>query len=358
MRPFLALLALLQPVLPAAASPTSRSELVSHWEAPPSVNVETRETTFRNRDVTLSGTIHYPKSVPVRSALIVTHGASSPDRSLPLYDHLTKMLPPLGMAVLVFDRRGSGKSSGDLAQSDYELLARDALAGREAVARELNIDRSKIGFWGLSQGGWLAVLASSIDPTSAFAISVSAPLVTPDVQMNFAVANILRIRGYGDEDVRIALEARHAVDSHLKGEMSAADAEPKLAAARAMPWFKHVYMSGQLGDPKTSRWLKEMKHDPLETLKQGTVPLLLVYGSEDPWIPVQTSISRARTLGADQRVNMFVVPGADHAMMTGVEPSWQINPESFPAQAPNSPIYFAMLASWLAERGLLASSAK
>lgn len=355
MKPLSAFFALLSLPLLAAASQTPGAELASRWAAPASVDVATREVTFRNGDVMLSGTIHYPRSVPIRSALVVTHGASSPDRTLPLYRHLTEMLPPLGMAVLVYDRRGSGKSTGELAQSDYEALARDALAGREAVARELKVDRGNIGFWGLSQGGWLAALASSLDPTSAFAISVSAPLVNPDVQMNFATANILPIRGYGEEDVRILLDARRAVDGYLKGEVGAAEAEAKLAAARDKPWFKHVYMSDTLGDPKTSRWLKEMRHDPLQTLKQGSAPLLLIYGAEDPWIPVETSLSRARTLEAAKRFSMFVIPGVDHAMMADVEPSRQIDPEFFPAQAPNSPAYFAILTSWLAERKLIAS---
>ena len=42
-----------------------------------------------------------------------------------------------------------------------------------------SIDASRIGYWGLSQGGWLAASAAQRDPKAAFAISVSAPLVTP-----------------------------------------------------------------------------------------------------------------------------------------------------------------------------------
>jgi hypothetical protein len=45
---------------------------------------------------------------------------------------------------------------------------------------------ARIGYWGISQGGWLALAAGAIDPKAAFVISVSAPMTTADVQMNFA----------------------------------------------------------------------------------------------------------------------------------------------------------------------------
>jgi pimeloyl-ACP methyl ester carboxylesterase len=36
--------------------------------------------------------------------------------------------------------------------------------------------------------------------------------------------------------------------------------------------------------PEQSRWLKEMRHDPLATLAQVKAPTLVVYGSADPWV--------------------------------------------------------------------------
>jgi hypothetical protein len=42
-------------------------------------------------------------------------------------------------------------------------------------------------------------------------------MTTPDVQMNFAVSNILHIDGYGQADVEQAVSARRAVDDYLRG---------------------------------------------------------------------------------------------------------------------------------------------
>jgi dipeptidyl aminopeptidase/acylaminoacyl peptidase len=158
--------------------------------------ITTQERTFQNSGVTLSGTLYAPKVQGRIPAVIALHAASSPTRDNPLYAHLREMLPPLKIAVFVFDRRGSGKSGGKLEDSDYSVLADDGIAAQRMLMQDPRIDPRRVGFWGLSQGGWLSLLAASRSPDAAFAISISAPLTTPDVQMNFAVANILRIKGY------------------------------------------------------------------------------------------------------------------------------------------------------------------
>jgi uncharacterized protein len=97
---------------------------------------------------------------------VVLHGASSPSQNLPLYEHLKQVLPPLGVAVFVYDRR-SGEG-----QSDFQVLAEDGAAARNALTGNSHVDAARIGYWGISQGGWLALTAAAIDQKAAFVISV------------------------------------------------------------------------------------------------------------------------------------------------------------------------------------------
>jgi pimeloyl-ACP methyl ester carboxylesterase len=76
----------------------------------------------------LSGTLYYPRGAHKVPAVVALHGASSPTRDLPLYRHLRELLPPLGIAVFVFDRRGSGKSDSSSDSDDFDLLAADGIA--------------------------------------------------------------------------------------------------------------------------------------------------------------------------------------------------------------------------------------
>jgi pimeloyl-ACP methyl ester carboxylesterase len=263
------------------------------------------------------------------------------------------MLPPLGIAVFIFDRRGSGKSGGKHEGSEYALLADDGISAMRMLSQDDRIDPRRIGFWGLSQGGWLSLLAASRSPQSAFAISVSAPMTTPDVQMNFAVANILQIKGFSQADINQAIATRTAVDDFQRGRRDRASAQKILDAATARPWFVHTYLEKTFKDPDQSHWAKEMRHDPMATLDAVKQPTFMIYGSADPWVPVQTSVERLRASSARHpNVEVAVIAGADHAMSTSVSTADQTDPVLSARQAPQSAAYFGLLSAWLAKQGL------
>jgi uncharacterized protein len=181
------------------------------WNASATTTIVQEEKVFHSAGAELSGTLYLPRGGKALAAVVVTHAASLPLRDQPLYRHLKEMLPSLGIAVFLYDRRGSGRSGGDLKASDYTLLADDAIAAVRAVNIDLRIDPRRVGIWGLSQGGWLALLAASRSPQVAFAVSISAPMVTPDLQMIFLSANILRVNGYSQADIDQAIATRKAV---------------------------------------------------------------------------------------------------------------------------------------------------
>jgi pimeloyl-ACP methyl ester carboxylesterase len=318
----------------------------NHWHVGLDAQVQQQHLPFLSHGVQLNGTLYYPSASRPGPALVVLHGASSPSQTLPLYEHLKQMLPPLGIAVFVFDRRtGEG-------QYDFRTLAEDGVAARNALAANPHVNAEKIGYWGISQGGWLALMAAALDPKAAFVISVSAPMTTPDVQMNFAVENILRIHGYGQTEIQTALHARSAVDDYLRGKLDRASAQKALDAARTQPWFPLIYMSDTVGDPKTSSWFKQMQFDPAPIVDTVSAPVLMFYGQDDPWVPVRLSMDRLQTIiKRHPAIDAVVVPGADHTMMLGVDPSNQVDQSFFPREAPNSPAYFALLSAWLTRHG-------
>jgi uncharacterized protein len=139
-----------------AGSPAFAQNLSSTvWRATESVNVIIEQRSFTSLGVSLSGTLYLPRAKKPVPAIVVLHSASSPTRDLLLYRHLIEMLPPLGIGVFLYDRRGSGKSGGSLATIDYSILADDAIAAQQMLAKDPRIDRRQTGFWGLSQGaGW------------------------------------------------------------------------------------------------------------------------------------------------------------------------------------------------------------
>jgi uncharacterized protein len=321
------------------------------WRAPASTIVVSEERQFQNGDVHLSGSLHLPKGPGPFPTVIALHSASSATRGLPLYRHLKDLLPAIGYAVFIYDRRGSGKSAGKRAGTDFNTLADDGVAALRMLAADKRIDAKKIGFWGLSQGGWLSVLAASRAPQTAFAISISAPLTTADVQMNFAVSNILRVREFSDEDISAAIRTRTAVDNFMRGKGDRATVEKLLAVAVGKPWFQHSYISPMLPDPAHSQWAKEIALDPVTTLNQVRCPILILFGTDDPWVPAKLSAEFLRGT-ANEKANLTyaVIAGANHEMATKVAPKEELDPANATAFAPDAPAYFGILASWLRQR--------
>ena len=137
------------------------------------------------------------------TALVALHGANVGTRdSSPLYRHLHETLPPRGIGVATFDRRGEGESEGEPTRGRFEAQARDGLT----VAAALGVDR--VGFWGFSQGAWVAPLAATLSENVAFVIVIAATGVTPAEQMLYANQRRLELAGYGPEAVGTARALR------------------------------------------------------------------------------------------------------------------------------------------------------
>ena len=306
---------------------------------------------FENAGANLEGTLYAPAHGGHLPAIVVLHSAGASTRDYALYRHLSHDLPALGFAVLVFDRRGSGASTGTLNGTDYEQLADDGIAGLHAIANNSRIDPHRIGFWGLSQGGWLSILAASRTHDAAFAVSVSAPMVTAARQMEFAVDNLLALRGYGAAAIDQATDTRNRWQAYLRGTNSRDDAIKALAAAEHQPWFDNTFMSTAEDldpDPRTSSWRKEMDLDPMQAVKGAHVPLLFIYGGADPWVPVEESARSLQSLMQKRHdIEVHVIAGINHAMAINPHETMSFDKASLLSEHPESPAYFFILGNWL-----------
>lgn len=348
---FTAVLGALSPATAQAQAPQALP-----WSAPATTQVIVEDRRFRNGDAELSGTLILPRGQAPVAAVVVTHSASAPLRAAPLYDHLRTALPALGIAVFVYDRRGSGQSGSVTAGGDFALLADDAVAAVNSLQADPRIDPRRVGVWGLSQGGWISALAASRSPEAAFVVSVSAPVVTADVQMMFSSTNHLRANGHSQAEIDQMTATRRAVDDYMRGTGSREAAQAMIDAAKTQPWFKYTYMGETVRDREVSGWRREIENDPLANLRRVTAPMLVLYGADDAVVPVATSVERLATLAAEMpRMEVRVVARADHAMETSVDLGVSLDPRNDGAETPDSAEYLAVLSSWLTRRGLTAN---
>ena len=254
------------------------------------------------------------------TAIVALHGAGEGTKDAPLYAHLHELLPPAGIGVVTFDRRGEGESTGDSSRGRFELQVEDALALIDAI------DAKRVGLWGISQGGWIGPLAAAASDEVAFLVLIASTGVTPSEQMMYAVEKQLRLAGYDDEAVARALELRRRFEEwvHTRApepdEALAAD----LWAALDEPWVGQLWLPPTLLDEEAVQlWIEEMDYDPRPSFAQVRVPTLLFYGEADSWTPVEPSVEAWREARGDE-IEIVVIPEAEHDLTL---PDRSLSPE-------------------------------
>jgi uncharacterized protein len=257
------------------------------------------------------------------TALVALHGASNGTRSSTLFRHLHETLPPLGIGVATFDRRGEGESEGEPTRGRFEAQARDALA----VASALEVD--SFGLWGLSQGAWVAPLAATLSEDVAFVITIAATGVTPAEQMRYYTRRVLEQAGYGPDVV----ERADALRLQLEAWVHDAGPPPDLAGAADEPWFPLAYLPPHtLDEEERKSWVEEMDFDPRPVFAAVRVPVLAFYGELDSTSPVQPSVTAWPPIAT-----VVVIPEAEHSLSL---PGGML-----------APLYEQTLVEWLAGRG-------
>jgi hypothetical protein len=115
---------------------------------------------FQNGPIRLEGSLFHPLLRSSRVPLIaLAHGSERSDRYS--FGALPWVLASQGYAVLVYDKRGTGASTGDWRPAGLEEYADDLVAGIVAMSKRSEVDTARIAVLGMSEGGWVAPLAAS-----------------------------------------------------------------------------------------------------------------------------------------------------------------------------------------------------
>ena len=272
--------------------------------------------TFQNEDVLLKGTLTKPDTYGPYPVVIVTHTSNAATRDFGVYQHLAHLLPTQDIAVFLYDRRGSGESTGEFKTASFSDLAKDAQAAIDNLKLRNDIDPKHIGVWGMSQGGWIAPLAVSNSTDVAFVVAVSAVGVTPAEQMNYSAEFELREKGFPEGAITQMLELRGLVDKYFRGKVDRYKVQKRLDVLCKERWFPFAYLDGSLPeDPTIEKWHQEMDFDPLPIIQKIDVPVLLLYGERDAWVPISKSIARWKEYGP-KNLSIYQIKDANHFMVS------------------------------------------
>ena len=303
--------------------------------------VREQDVLFKNGDVRLSGTLLLPERQAPTPAIILVHGAGPETRSASRF--LAEFFVKRGLAVLIYDKRGAGASSGDWRHSSFEDLAGDVIAAATFLKSRSEIDAARIGLMGTSQGGWIAPMAAVRMPDLAFVIVKSAAAVTPEQQELARVEKQMQRDGDSPADILEALALyRHAI-AYARGSEGWESLAKDMLADAGKKWTMF-----DPGTPKDFWFFDQIRltfgHDPIPVLQQVKAPLLVIFGGEDDdGPPLQNQLGRLMEgmRSGDKIAMVEIFPGAGHDLRVVPEKgeAWD-----FPRFAGG---YLDSLASWV-----------
>jgi pimeloyl-ACP methyl ester carboxylesterase len=143
--------------------------------APVTSSMSTRDFTFVSSGRALSGLLDLPTGKATVALVIFLHGSGGTNvRTENRYIDLRRRFADLGIASVVWDKPGQGRSEGTF--DDDQSIESSAQEVLDAIAalRADNVPGShRIGIWSTSRGSWVAPVAISGHADVDFWISVS-----------------------------------------------------------------------------------------------------------------------------------------------------------------------------------------
>jgi pimeloyl-ACP methyl ester carboxylesterase len=317
--------------------------------------------------VDLAGTLTLPPTAGPHPAVVLLSGSGPQDRDesvmghrpfLVLADHLTRQ----GIAVLRFDDRGVGGSGGDHGEATNADFVSDALAAVAFLKRRPEIDATKIGLVGHSEGGITAPRAAAQSGDVAFIVLMAGVGVPMEELLLRQSADVLRLAGAGDEAVARQTEVQREVFRVVREGKPRAEAEAQIrtvfaglaqaftAEQREALGLSDALVAGQI-DMALSPWFAELlDYDPRPALAAVKCPVLAINGSKDVQVaagPNLAAIADALLEGGNPDVTTREFPGLNHLFQqcqTGAVAEYAAIDETI------NPAVLAAVSQWLLEK--------
>lgn len=319
--------------------------------------LDTRETdaSFNSDATPLAGRLIEPAGPvdPNRPLVVLVHGSEKTAAIGSVYAY---MLAAQGVAAFVYDKRGTGASGGDYTQN-FELLADDAAAALGQAQRMAAGRFGRSGFFGGSQGGWVAPLAATRAPADFVAIGFGL-VVSPieeDREQLLDEAGRMRLNATALAQLQRLSDATAAlVRSHFAtGYENLAKVRREIGNAQWATTIEGEYSGDMLRMADADlRRIGRARFDNLEliwdydaasALGKLKVPLLWVLAGEDREAPIAATRAMLSKLSATGKpIDLYLFPDTDHGMV-----EYRANADGTRTPTRITDGYLKLLADWI-----------
>lgn len=284
--------------------------------------VKTEYTDSQGNKVHLEGTLTYPRTGGPFPTLVLVSGSGQQNRDEELFQHrpflvLADYLAHRGIAVLRYDDREVGASTGPLDSADTPLFAEDAEAMLQALKGNPHVDPTRLGIGGHSEGGAIAPMVAARNKEVKYVVMLAGQGCTGfDVLLQQNEA-IYRTAGMSNRLLSVRMDCmrelfampanstqkdyKAVIDRHTAG-LSKDDID-SIGFGRGSA----AALKQQLG----SRWMQTfLALDPAAYLPQVKVPVLALNGSKDCQVVCTPNLQRIKQLCP--QANCRELPNLNH----------------------------------------------
>ena len=337
----------------AATIPTRPQEqAISASPAP----YRSENVTFNNAarsGVDLAGTMTVPQGQGPFPALVLVAGSGPQTRDEIVEDHailrvLADHLTRRGYAVLRYDKRGVGESTGDYALATTMDFASDAGAAITFLRGRRDIAPGAIGVIGHSEGGIIAPMLAASDRKLAFIVLLAGPAVRPALMFAEQERLLWIASGMPAGETAKNYSMLRKMCEAVGSSPDARTAEVRvreIAAASPDANRTEADLDG-LVKFLTQPWtLFSMGYDPSLVLKRVHAPVLALNGAKDTQVPAAMNIPALRAgFSHSKDLKVIELPGLNHLFQqanTGAPAEYGAIEQTL------DPSLFAVLDPWL-----------
>ena len=272
---------------------------------------------------------------PHRAVVMIT-GSGPQSRDEPIMNHRPFLvwadaLTRLGIAVLRYDDRGVGASTGNFNEARTADLARDVEAAVDYLRSRKEIDNQRIGLIGHSEGGIVAPMVAVSQPKDvSFIVLLAAPGLRGD-SILLMQNEVISRRSHTPDSIR---EATVQLNRSLFALLVPPTTDEEALRQSLAEVLRGAFFEGPLAPPMpheqvelainqememlTAPWMRDfLRYDPAPMLSRVQCPVLAVQGSEDVQVPAAANlpiVEKALTLHGNKAVTVKEFPGLNHLL--------------------------------------------
>ncbi|MBA3870114.1 MAG: alpha/beta fold hydrolase [Anaerolineae bacterium] len=335
------------------------------------------DVTLKNGDVTLAGTLTLPEGDGPFPAIVLVTGSGAQDRdetigAMKPFRLIADGLTRAGVAVLRWDDRGVGKSTGDFDKAITSDFASDATAAINFLLTRDDIDHDKIGLLGHSEGGDVAAMLGASDKNLAFIVSMAGPAVNGADILLQQNKRILEAENSSADTIKAQLEFLPKLFEKIQAKD--ADGIRQLTHDTVLAQIKNLPADQlkEIGDPETYAtkqadsapttyntdwWRFFLTYDPGADWAKTTIPVLAIYGTLDVQVDADQNapaFEAAMKKAGNTGYQLTILPKANHLMQaatTGSPTEYATLPQDF------TPDFLLTIIDWLTKQGIIKPSA-